>query len=60
MILDSQKPTKDSVRIEEIINYFQYDCKAPDENIPFSVQADIAPCPWNTDSKLLLIGLNAK
>ena len=60
LILDGQLPTRDAVRIEEMINYFNYDYQAPDGNIPFNVQTEIAPCPWNKDTKLMLIGLNAK
>jgi len=60
MILDGQLPTRDAVRIEEMINYFNYDYNKPDGNIPFNIQTEIAPCPWNKDTKLMLIGINAK
>ena len=50
----------DSVRIEEMINYFHYDYPEPTGTEPFSVPTEIAPCPWNADTQLLLIGLQAK
>ena len=50
----------DAVRIEELINYFNYDYPEPDGDAPFSVTTEYAPCPWNVNSRLLLIGLQAK
>ena len=50
----------DSVRIEEMLNYFAYDYKQPENGEPFGITAEIADCPWNIDTKLLLIGLQAK
>jgi Ca-activated chloride channel homolog len=55
-----QLPPKDAVRIEEMINYFNYDYKQPDGDKPFSVTTEIASCPWNTNHNLLLIGLQGK
>lgn len=49
-----------AVRIEEMINYFHYDYDPPQGNTPFSVSAELADCPWNTDTKLLSIGIQAK
>ena len=43
-----------------MINYFRYDYPKPLEGEPFSVTAEIAPCPWNPKAKLLLVGLQAK
>lgn len=58
-IENGQKPPKDAVRIEEMINYFKYDYPQPN-NIPFSITSEIAPCPWNTSHNLALIGLQGK
>lgn len=60
MILNNQDIPADAVRIEEMINYFSYDYKAPSGNDPFGVTTQIAPCPWNKDNHLLLVGLKAK
>ncbi len=60
MIFDDDNVYPDAVRIEEMINYFHYDYPQPEEGEPFSVTTEIAPCPWNEDTDLLLIGLQAK
>lgn len=50
----------DSVRVEELINYFRYDYPQPAEGEPFGVYTEITDCPWNGQTKLLRIGLQAK
>lgn len=45
-----------AVRIEEMLNYFNYDYKAPTGSDLFSIQAQAAQCPWNPDSQLLVLG----
>ncbi len=55
-----QLPPKDSVRIEEMINYFKYDYPAPRGDHPFSVNTEISSCPWNRENKLIHIGLQGK
>lgn len=49
----------DSVRIEEMVNYFRYDYPEPETGEPFSVTTEIADCPWNPEAKLMLVGLQA-
>ena len=51
---------KDAVRIEEMINYFNYDYEMPEGDETFSITAQIADCPWNEQTKLMLVGLQAK
>ena len=46
-----------SVRIEELLNYFQYDYVRPEKEEPFGVTTQIADCPWNPNSKVAMIGL---
>jgi len=55
-----QLPPKDAVRIEELINYFEYDYPSPTGDVPFSVHTDVAVCPWNQKHKLVHIGLQGK
>ncbi|MFC2125695.1 von Willebrand factor type A domain-containing protein [Bacteroidota bacterium] len=55
-----QKPPKDAVRIEEMINYFSYDYPQPDNKHPFSIYSEISACPWNSKHKLVHIGLQGK
>lgn len=60
MILNGQEIPEDAVRIEEMINYFHYDYPEPEGDVPFSVSTELAPCPWNEDTSLLLIGLQGE
>ena len=57
-----QIPSKDAVRIEEMVNYFDYDYPAPEEGSasPLRVSPELAPAPWNPNHLLLRIGLQAK
>ncbi|MEQ1765781.1 MAG: VWA domain-containing protein, partial [Pyrinomonadaceae bacterium] len=57
---DGQLPPKDAVRIEELVNYFEYDYPQPIGDVPFSVSTETAVCPWNTKHKLVQIGLQGK
>ena len=57
---NGQKPPIDAVRIEEMINYFNYDYPQPDREDPFSVNTELASCPWNEEHKLVHIGLQGK
>ncbi|HYW78666.1 MAG TPA: von Willebrand factor type A domain-containing protein, partial [Thermoguttaceae bacterium] len=57
----NQLPPPDAVRIEELINYFSYDSPAPeDEATPFSVNMEVAQCPWNNEHRLVRVGLKGK
>ncbi|KFC18190.1 vWA domain-containing protein [Epilithonimonas lactis] len=51
---------KDMVRIEEMINYFQYDYPQPKNADPFSINSEYSDAPWNPKHKLLKIGLKGK
>jgi Ca-activated chloride channel homolog len=53
-------PPKDAVRLEELVNYFPY--RYPDRSgeHPFAISTEVAPCPWTTDHRLVLIGLQAR
>lgn len=51
-------PPKDAVRVEELINYFPYDYARPDTTeVPFQPSVSVFPAPWNTDHKLVHIGI---
>ncbi len=51
-------PPKDAVRVEELINYFDYDYPAStDRSVPFSVITELAVTPWNPNTRLLHIGI---
>lgn len=51
-------PRHDAVRVEEMINYFDYDYPLPaSRKQPFHVTTEIAPAPWNGNHHLLHIGI---
>ena len=62
MLNYGQKPHKDAVRIEELINYFDYNYTPPAEGskTPLNATTTLSSCPWNPDNYLLRIGLQAK
>ena len=60
LVLSGSEIPKDAVRIEEMLNYFHYDYPQPKEGEPFGVTTEIAPCPWNPKTKLMLVGLQAQ
>jgi len=53
-------PPAGSVRIEEMINYFHYDYPQPTNEDPFSINTEMAECPWNKNHRLVLIGLQGR
>ncbi len=59
MILRGEPVPADSVRIEELLNYFRYNYKLPEGTQPLGVTMELASCPWNKETQLLLIGLQA-
>ena len=60
IIRDGGSIPQDAVRIEEMINYFHYNYPEPQSGEPFSVTTEIADCPWNADTKLMMVGMKAK
>lgn len=59
--LDSgQLPPPGAIRIEELINYFNYDYPQPEGDVPFSVNVELAGCPWNPAHRLARIGLQGR
>lgn len=53
-------PPKDAVRIEEMINYFDYDYPQPQGNDPVNIITEISTAPWNNKHKLVQIGLQGR
>ena len=53
-----QLPPQDAVRVEEMINYFDYQYAPPaTRETPFRVATELAPAPWNSQALLLKIGI---
>ena len=58
MLAQGQLPPKDAVRVEEMINYFDYGHPAPaNRGQPFAVTTALAPAPWNPKRLLLQVGI---
>lgn len=52
-------PPRDAVRVEEMINYFDYDYATPDSaETPFAITTGVFPTPWNTNTRLMHIGVS--
>ena len=59
-VSEGQRPPKDAVRIEELVNYFSYEYPDPDDRHPFSVTTEVTRAPWHRDNLLVRIGLQAR
>lgn len=58
MLARGQLPPKDAVRVEEMINYFDYGYPAPtDRSQPFRISTELAPAPWDDKRVLMQVGL---
>lgn len=57
---NDQLPPAGAVRLEEMINYFDYDYPEPKGEAPCEVITEMAPSPWNSNNRLLHIGLQAR
>ncbi|HUX53159.1 MAG TPA: von Willebrand factor type A domain-containing protein [Williamwhitmania sp.] len=55
-----QNPPKDAVRIEEMVNYFNYSYPEPSGNHPYGITTEVAACPWQEGHLIMQIGLQAK
>jgi Ca-activated chloride channel family protein len=53
-------PPANAVRIEELVNYFKYDYPQPKAGEPFSVNMEVAECPWQTGHLIMRVGLKGK
>ena len=58
LLNDGQLPPQDAVRVEEMINYFDYRYAPPtSRDVPFRVATEVAPAPWNPQALLMKIGI---
>ncbi|MNK03265.1 von Willebrand factor [compost metagenome] len=53
-------PEKDAVRVEEMINYFQYQVAGPKNGEPVNIVTELTKAPWNTAHQLMRVTLKAK
>jgi Ca-activated chloride channel family protein len=59
-INDGQTPPPDAVRVEEMINYFNYNYPQPKGSDPIAISTEMIDCPWAKGHKLLHVGIQAK
>lgn len=55
-----QLPPPDAVRVEELVNYFDYAYPQPSGDAPLSLNTELTDSPWNPGLKLLHVGLQAR
>lgn len=60
MIYNGEKIDPGAVRLEEMINYFDYNYSDPEEGEPFAVHTELSDCPWNDKTQLFMVGINTK
>ena len=49
-----------AIRLEEMVNYFDYHYEEPEDGEKFGVTKVLVPCPWNEDTLLLKVGIKAE
>jgi len=55
---DGALPQADAVRVEEMVNYFDYSYPLPENrNVPFRASIRVYPTPWNKQTEILHIGI---
>lgn len=59
-ITDGKLPSSHQIRIEEMINYFDYNYSEPRGEVPVAVEMNLTDCPWNDKRNLVHIGLKAR
>lgn len=59
-ITQGQMPPADAVRVEEMINYFNYDYPQPKSDVPFSITTEYTECAWNKKHNIVHIGIQGR
>lgn len=59
-LVQGQRPPRDAVRIEEMVNYFAYEYETPKDEKPFATSMEVASAPWNPQHRLVRIGLKGR
>jgi secreted protein with Ig-like and vWFA domain len=57
LMQENRLPPPDAVRIEELVNYFDYDYSGPTGDVPFASHIEVAGCPWLPEHRLVRIAL---
>ncbi|HUQ83439.1 MAG TPA: VWA domain-containing protein, partial [Gemmatimonadaceae bacterium] len=59
-LTNGQRPPRDAVRLEELINYFPYELPAPRGDDPVSITTEVGVAPWNPAHRLVRVGLRGR
>jgi len=59
-LTSDELPPTDAIRIEELVNYFDFGWAAPTGGAPIAVSTEVASCPWAPENRLLVVGLRTK
>jgi Ca-activated chloride channel homolog len=59
-LVEGQTPPAGAVRIEEMLNYFNYTYPEPSGPHPLAVHTELTSCPWNSSHQLLRVGVKGK
>lgn len=60
MVTNGERIPADAIRLEEMVNYFDYAYPQPADDHPFGVGIDAAVCPWNPETRLVRVALQGK
>ncbi|MEX1365379.1 MAG: von Willebrand factor type A domain-containing protein [Nannocystaceae bacterium] len=61
MVSDHDRmPDSSSLRIEELVNYFDYEYPEPAGQVPISIVSEVGPCPWDDEHRLVHVGLQGR
>jgi Ca-activated chloride channel family protein len=59
LTIESRVPP-DAVRIEEMLNYFNFSYNEPPADKTFAVKSYLSSCPWNNKHRLLFLNISAR
>jgi len=60
LLQEGRLPPPGAVRIEELVNYFDYDYAGPEDDVPFAAHVEVAGCPWTPGHRLVRVALKGK
>lgn len=55
-----EKVPPDAVRVDEMLNYFNFNYEEPEGNDVFRIESQISNCPWDQSHRLLYLNLSGK
>lgn len=59
-ITEGSLPNVSAVRIEEFLNFFTFNYPDPTDDNTVAINAEIGPCPWTPDHRLMRLGIKGR